>query len=143
MPLIQAVRPGGAAPAAATAHAARFLRANSSALVPLLQGVAAAAAPCPWRPPHSASSCSQAWWRKWWSAPPPPVPQQEQEQEESSSRSMSLGWRLRCGPGLVVVDEEEQVVVAEDVVVEAAAMEPCASRARLTARARPSLGASG
>ena len=142
MPLIQAVRPGGAAPAAATAHAARFLRANSSALVPLLQGVAAAAAPCPWRPPHSASSCAQAWWRKWWSAPA--VPQQEQEQEESSSRSMSLCWRLRCGPGLVVVvDEDEQMVVAVDVVVAAAAMEPCASRARLTARARPSLGASG
>lgn len=60
MPLIQAVRRPGGAPVVD-----RFLRANSSALPLLLllpQGVAAA---CPWRPPHSASSCAQAW-RKWW-----------------------------------------------------------------------------
>ena len=146
-PLIQAARPG--APAAA-----RFLRANSSGLPP--QGAWA----WPWRPPHSASSCAQQalwlwWWRWrwWWSAPAPP-PQQEGEddeeeaqQEQSScgavSRSMSLSWRLRCGPGLV--EEDEQVVAVVDAVG-AAAMEPngsaCAragGRPRFTAR--PSLGA--
>lgn len=105
------------------------------------KGVAAA---CPWSPPHSASSWVWWWWLwKWWrSAPGTPPPQQEEDEEQgnwsscaaaaAASRSMSLSWRLRWGPGLVDEEEDEQQVVVDAVA--AAAMEWKPERERLCAR---------